>query len=441
MPGRRARHRGGPASGAELTAPEALAAVVRAEHGRVLARLISLLGDFDLAEEALADAYASALTAWPRDGVPRHPVAWLVTAAHRRAIDRIRRARARAARLSELAADMLPPPPADPSPETVPDDRLQLFFTCCHPSLPRTSQVALTLRCLAGLSTAEVARLLLTSEATIAQRISRAKVKIREARIPYRVPRRDELPERLPAVLGVLYLMFTEGYVATSGGQLIRDELCDEAVRLTRVLHALMPDESEVNGLLALMLLIDARRAARRGPDGALVLLADQDRSRYDHRAITEGRHLLSRALRTGPAGPYAIHAAIAAVHAGAPAAADTDWAQIAALYRLLHAVAPSPMVVLNHAIAVGEADGPLAGLRLLDRLAAEGELASSHVLPAARAELLRRLGRTGEARLAYGQAIDRTGNAAERTHLRKRRDELTHPDTSPRRTDEEEER
>jgi RNA polymerase sigma-70 factor, ECF subfamily len=415
-----------------LNAPEALDAVVRGEHGRVLARLISLLGDIDLAEEALADAYATAVTAWARDGIPDHPVAWLVTTARRRGIDRVRRARTRAARLSELVADMLPPPPSNPDPETVPDDRLQLFFTCCHPALPPASQVALTLRCLAGLSTADVARLLLTSEATVAQRISRAKAKIREARIPYRVPSRDELPDRLPSVLGVLYLLFTEGYVATSGTQLIRDELCDEAVRLIRVLHSLMPDEPEVTGLLALMVLTDARRAARRGPDGELILLADQDRSRYDHRAISEGRHLLSRALRTGPAGPYAIQAAIAAVHADAPTAADTDWAQIAALYRLLQAVAPSPMGALNHAIAVGEADGPLAGLHQLDRIAADRDLASSHLLPAARAELLRRIGRTDQALRDYAQAIGRATNDAERAHLVRRRDGLARSDPHP---------
>jgi RNA polymerase sigma-70 factor (ECF subfamily) len=411
----------------ELTSGDALAAVFRAEHGRVLGRLIGLLGEFDLAEEALAEAYSIAAARWSRDGVPAFPAAWLVTTARRRAVDRIRRQRVHTARLPAVAEALAAGHAGDEEVTmSVPDERLQLFFTCCHPALSRASRAALTLRCLAGLSTAEVARLFLTAEATIAQRISRAKAKIRHARIPYRVPDRDELPDRLPAVLDVLYLLFTEGYVATGGARLIRDELCDEAIRLARVLHVLMPDEPEVTGLLALMLLIDARRPARRGPDGALVLLADQDRSRYDHRLISEGRHVLSRALRTGPAGPYAIQAAIAAVHAGAPTAADTDWAQIAGLYRLLRAVAPSPMAALNHAIAVAEADGPLAGLQLLDRAAAAGELPPSHLVPAARAELLRQLGRHREAAAAYTEAIDRAANAVERAHLLQRRGQLT---------------
>jgi RNA polymerase sigma-70 factor (ECF subfamily) len=394
----------------------------------VLARLISLLGDIDLAEEALGDAYAIAASSWPRDGVPEYPAAWLVTTARRRAIDRIRRARTQAAKLSELAAALKTPPPETVDPGPIPDDRLQLFFTCCHPALTSGSQVALTLRCLAGLSTAEVARLFLTSETTIAQRVARAKAKIRDARIPYRVPGRDELPDRLPSVLSVLYLLFTEGYVATAGSELIRDELCAEAIRLTRALHALMPDEPEVTGLLALLLLTDARRAARRAPDGSLVLLPDQDRSHYDHQLMAQGRQLLSQAMHLGASGPYAIQAAIAAVHGNAPTAEDTDWAQIADLYRVLLATAPSPMVALNHAIAVGEADGPLAGLALLDRLAAERTLASSHLLPAARAELLRRLGRDTEAVQAYAEAIARATNSAERQHLVHRRNDLTRP-------------
>jgi len=407
-----------------LNADEALSTVFRSEHGRVLARLISLLGDIDLAEEALGDAYAIAVSSWPRDGVPQYPAAWLLTTARRRAIDRIRRARTQAAKLPELAA-MMKVPPEQANAGTIPDDRLQLFFTCCHPALTRASQVALTLRCLAGLSAAEVARLFLTSESTIAQRIARAKAKIRDARIPYRVPSRHELPDRLPAVLSVLYLLFTEGYVATTGSELIRDELCDEAVHLARVLHALMPDEPEVTGLLALMLLTDARRAARRQPDGRLVLLSDQDRSRYDQQMITEGLQLLAYAMRTGATGPYLIQAAIAAVHSNAPTATDTDWAQIADLYRLLLDIAPSPMAALNHAIAVGEADGPLAGLTLLDTVDTGGVLASSHLVPAARAELLRRLGRDADAVLSYTEAIARATNAAERKHLIHRRNDL----------------
>jgi RNA polymerase sigma-70 factor (ECF subfamily) len=307
----------------------------------------------------------------------------------------------------------------------MPDERLRLFFTCCHPALSRPAQVALTLRCLAGLSTVEVARLFLSTEATVAQRVVRAKRKIREARIPYRVPDRDQLPERLPAVLAVVYLMFTEGYAATTGADLIRPALCDEAQRLARLVHELLPDEAEATGLLALILLTDARRAARVDAAGRLVPLPEQDRSRWDHRAITEGRHLVIRALRSAPPGPYAVQAAIAAVHADAPTAEDTDWPQIATLYRVLADLAPSPMVRLNHAIAVAEADGPTAGLRLLDGLAAEG-IAATHLLPAARAELLRRAGRPRDALAAYAEAIALVTNDTERAYLVDRRDRLT---------------
>ncbi len=414
----------------ELTAHEALAATFRAEHGRVLARLIGLLGDFDLAEEALADAYAAAARHWPQGGIPDCPAAWLLTTARRRAIDRIRCARTQAAHLPALATEMALSTNDDSCPDdgelaAVGDDRLQLFFTCCHPALSRQAQVALILRCLAGLSTADVARLFLTGEATVSRRIVRAKKKIRETRIPYRVPDRDQLPGSLDAVLAVLYLMFTEGYAATSGARLVRDELCDESIRLTRALHELMPAEPEVTALLALLLLTDARRAARRTAAGELVRLVEQDRSQYDHRTITEGRHLLSRAIQAAPPGRYALQAAIAAAHADAPTAADTDWPRIVGLYRMLRLVAPSPMVELNHAIAVAEADGPDAGIALLDAIAAEETLAASHLFHAARADLLQRLSRSGEAIAAYEAAIALVANHAERGYLTRQRDQL----------------
>jgi RNA polymerase sigma-70 factor (ECF subfamily) len=423
---------------ADLTAHQALAGAFRAEHGRVLARLIGLLGDFDLAEEALADAYAAAAQRWPEDGVPQEPAAWLLFVARRRAIDRIRRARTQSAHLPAVAAELRRAehnrdydPDADPDSDladevAVGDDRLRLFFTCCHPALNQHAQVALTLRCLAGLSTAEVARLFLVGEATIAQRVVRAKRKIRETGIPFRVPDHDHLPARLHAVVEVLYLMFTEGYTATSGARLFRDELCDEAIRLTRALHDLMPDEPDVTALLALMLLTDARRAARLTAAGELVPLGEQDRSRYNHQQINEGRHLLAKAVRAAPPSPYAIQAAIAEVHAAAPTAADTDWPYITHLYRTLRVLAPSPMVDLSHAIAVAEADGPLAGLAVLDTLDAAPALATSHLFHATRADLLRRLGRAGDAVAEYDTAISLAANGTERDYLTRRRDQLT---------------
>ena len=383
-----------------------LAEVFRAEHGRVLARLIGLL-DFDLAEEALADAYATAAEHWRAGRVPDNPAAWLTTTARNRAIDRIRHARRLSAKLPELA-DV---PSADPPPvESVPDDRLQLFFTCCHPALGRQAQVALTLRCLGGLSTAEVARLFLVGESTVA-RIVRAKRKIRDAGIPFRVPGHDELPQRLPTVLAVIYLLFTEGYAATAGPELIRAPLCAEAIRLARVLYELLPGP-EVAGLLALLLFTDARRPARVDDTGHLVPLPEQDRRRWDRTLIEEGRGLLA-----GAEGPYAVQAAIAAVHADAPSERDTDWTRIAMLYELLP---PSPVVRLNHAVAVAMADGPEAGLAMLDDIPL-----ASHLLPATRADLLRRLGRDTEAIAAYDEAIMLAGNEVERDYLLRGRQEL----------------
>ncbi|HVW45260.1 MAG TPA: DUF6596 domain-containing protein [Amycolatopsis sp.] len=379
-----------------------LAAVFRAEHGRVLARLIGFLGDFDLAEEALSDAYVRAADRWRADGVPDNPAGWLITTARNSAIDRIRATRRLDARHAALAAE--------PVPEPVADDQLSLFFMCCHPALTRHAQVALTLRCLGGLSTMEVARLFLVGEATVAQRIVRAKRKIREAGIPFRVPGPDELPHRLPAVLSVVYLLFTEGYAATSGTALIKDELCDEAIRLARTLHRLMPSP-EVAALLALLLLTDARRAARLA-DGRLVPLEEQDRGRWNRDLIDEGRRLV-----IGSAGPYAVQAAIAAVHDDAATPEDTDWDQIVRLYSRL---APSPMVELNRAIAVAMASSPDAGLRLLDEVRLD-----SHLLPAARADLLRRAGRGDEALAEYDRAIAMSANQVEREYLTRRRAEV----------------
>jgi len=400
--------------------------VFKEERGRILATLIRVLGDFDHAEDALAAALEAALRQWPRDGQPDNPRAWLLRAARNRAVDDQRR-RTRARRRAETLHDAVTVGASEhdaadeDSVDAVSDDRLRLIFTCCHPALPLEAQVALTLRTLGGLSTEEIARAFLVPTVTMAQRLVRAKQKIRVAAIPYHVPDQAELPERLSAVMAVLYLVFNEGYAATSGDTLVRRELATEAIRLGRLLCQLLPAQPRPRGLLALMLLQDARREARVGPDGEVVLLEDQDRSLWDRAEIDEGLPLVEEALRARPPDSYALQAAIAALHARAPSARETDWAQIAALYVALHTLTPSPVVRLNHAVAVAFADGPAAGLGLLDALEAEKSLDGYHLLHAARADLLRRLGRRAEAAVAYRAALDRVGNQAERRFLERR--------------------
>jgi RNA polymerase sigma-70 factor, ECF subfamily len=404
--------------------------VFREEHGRAIATLIRVLGDFDLAEEAVADAYVVALERWPIDGIPDSPGAWITTAARNRAIDRIRRRRRFAERAATIARDavfdaeareavLLAAAEDDVAP--IPDDQLRLIFTCCHPALAPEASVALTLRTLGGLTTPEIAAAFLVPEPTLAQRLVRAKRRIRGAAITYEVPSADRLPDRLDAVLRVLYLIFNEGYEASAGDALIRHDLCAEAIRLARVLVGLMADEPEAVGLLALMLLHDARRNARVDGDGAIVLMEEQDRSRWDADRIAEGRALVERTLRMGRVGPYQLQAAIAAVHDDAARYEDTDWPQILGLYEVLVRVAPTPVVALNRAVALAMVSGPAAGLAAVDELAADGSLAGYRFLHAARADLLRRLGRWEEAAAAYHRALESTPSVPERAFLERR--------------------
>jgi RNA polymerase sigma-70 factor (ECF subfamily) len=404
-------------------AADSAEAVFREEWSRLLATLVRWVGDLDLAEEVAADAMAVALERWPVEGVPSRPAAWLLTTARRRAVDLLRRRQTYAAKLAVLGveaqraeSERLDAPAPDP--DLIGDDRLRLFFTCCHPALAADARVALTLRYLAGLSTAEVARAFLVPETTMARRLVRAKHKIRDAQIPYRVPSAAELPARLPAVLSVIYVIFTESYAASIGPTLVRPDLADEAVRLARILHDLLPAQREVAGLLALLLLVDARRAARTDEAGDLVLLEDQDRSRWDRTMIDEGRALVVEALRGGSPGPYALQAAIAALHDEAESAETTDWPQIVGLYDVLRATAPSALVELNRAVAVAMAEGPAAGLALIRELSGSGELDRYHLFHAARARLLDRLGRFEEAAQAYRRALDLAGNEPERAFL-----------------------
>jgi RNA polymerase sigma-70 factor, ECF subfamily len=413
-------------------AEDAVAAAFREEWGRIVATLIRVTGDWDLAEECTQEAFAVALERWDDDGIPRHPGAWLTTTARNRAFDRLRRSAVGARKLQELAyaTDVMPGGPGEAAraraeaESGIADDRLRLIFTCCHPALSLDARVALTLRTLAGLTTVEIARAFVVSEETMAKRLVRAKHKIRDAGIPYRVPPASLLPERTHGVLGVLYLLFNEGYTATSGALLVRSVLCTEGIRLARILVQLMPEEPEALGLLSLMLLHDARRAARLDSAGDIVTLEQQDRALWDRPEIEEGLGVLEVALRFGEAGPYQLQAAIVACHARATEAAGTNWREIARLYGALEQLLPSEVVTLNRAVAVAMADGPQKGLVLVDELERSGRLSSYHLLPATRADLLRRLGRHDEAAASYRQALELAGTEAERRFLLRRLEE-----------------
>ncbi|MEV0426330.1 DUF6596 domain-containing protein [Micromonospora sp. NPDC050495] len=392
----------------------------------MLAATARVAGDLDVAEECVQDAYLAALAAWARDGVPDKPAAWLTATAKRKALDVLRRDKVFRSKMPLLVEPVTVEVPVEPGEDSVPDDRLRLVFTCCHPALARDAQVALTLRLVCGVSTGDIARAFLVSETTMAARVTRAKKKIAAARIPYRVPEAAELPERLDAVLTVIHLLYTTGHTAPTGADLVRVDLVERAVHLTRMLLALMPDEPEVRGLLALLLLTDARRATRTDEAGRLLVLADQDRSRWDRAAIVEGNDLVLGAFRTGRVGRYALQAAIASLHAVAPSYAATDWPQIVRLYDELRKRWPSPVVALNRAVAVSMVDGPAAALAEVDALAADPRLAGYHYLPAIRADLLRRLDRPAEAATAYRAALDLVDNEAERDFLTARLSEVT---------------
>ena len=402
------------AGGAE---PGVLARVFRESSGRAVATLARVFGDLDLAEDAVQEAFAVAIERWPADGLPPNPGGWIVTTARRKALDRLRRESTRPGREAQAVAFIGEPEP-EPEAGSVADDQLRLLFTCCHPALAPEARIALTLRLIAGLQTPEIARAFLVPEPTVAQRLVRAKRKIRDAGIPYRLPRDHELPRRLPDVLAVVYLVFNEGYTASAGDSLTRQDLSAEAVRLARLLHTLMPDEPEASGLLALLLLTESRRAARTTPAGDLVPLAEQDRTRWDRELIAGGQRIVRDCLRRNQPGPYQIQAAIAAVHSDAPEAEQTDWRQILALYDQLHGLSPTPVVALNRAIALAQVAGPAAALQAVDNLPLDGY----HLFHATRADLLRRLNREPEARAAYDKTIALTENAAERAFLATRR-------------------